>query len=164
MNSDKTITAFWNAYLYALPKLKRPKRFSAWPFGDSPQMANKLGGLVKAGIKTATCSPLWAYEETEKSLPEVGEYSVILDGDGQPICIIETTEVILRTFSEVDAQFAHDEGEGDRSLESWREAHWHFFSQLLANLDQKPDIDMPIVCERFRVVYPQRLRFPDANA
>jgi hypothetical protein len=27
-----------------------------------------------------------------------------------------------RRFSEVDAAFAYDEGEGDRSLESWRQA------------------------------------------
>ena len=36
-------------------------------------------------------------------------------------CVIETTEVTYRRFSEVDAAFAYDEGEGDRSLAYWQQ-------------------------------------------
>jgi uncharacterized protein YhfF len=39
------------------------------------------------------------------------------------LCIVETTEVTLRMYNEVDAEFAREEGEGDLSLEYWREAH-----------------------------------------
>ena len=42
---------------------------------------------------------------------------------------------------------------GDRSLEYWREAHWRFFSRTLPNIDKEPATDMPLVCERFRVIY-----------
>ena len=54
---------------------------------------------------------------------------------------------------EVDARFAYEEGEGDRSLEYWQEAHWRFFSRTLPNVGREPTTDMPLVCERFRVVY-----------
>ena len=33
-----------------------------------------------------------------------------------PRCVIETTEVSYRRYDEVDAAFAYEEGEGDRSL------------------------------------------------
>ena len=35
-------------------------------------------------------------------------------------CVIETTEVTYRRFGDVDATFAYEEGEGDRSLDYWR--------------------------------------------
>ena len=38
-----------------------------------------------------------------------------------------STEVTYRRFGEVDAAFAHEEGEGDRSLAYWREAHRRLF-------------------------------------
>ncbi|NEQ26775.1 MAG: ASCH domain-containing protein, partial [Microcoleus sp. SIO2G3] len=45
-------------------------------------------------------------------------------------------------------------GEGDRSLEYWREAHWRYFSRVLPKIGKEPTIDMLLVCERFKVVYP----------
>jgi uncharacterized protein YhfF len=86
-------------------------------------------------------------------LPKTGLKSTVLDGNGHPLCIVETTEVEVRPSDEVDARFAYEEGEGDRSLEYWREAHWRFFSHTLPNIGKEPTPDMPLVCERFRVVY-----------
>ena len=50
----------------------------------------------------------------------------MLDGSGKPLCIVETTEVTIRHYNEVDADFAQAEGEGDFSLDYWREAHQKF--------------------------------------
>lgn len=33
------------------------------------------------------------------------------------------------------------------------EAYWRFFSRMLPNIGMEPAPDMPLVCERFRVVY-----------
>jgi uncharacterized protein YhfF len=47
--------------------------------------------------------------------------------------------------------------EGDRSLQYWREAHWRFFSRTLPSIGKsigkEPATEMPLVCERFWVVY-----------
>jgi uncharacterized protein YhfF len=126
----------------------------AWGFGNTPEMADELGELVQNGTKTATCSLLWEFEHDGDPLPQVGELSIILDGDDNPLCIIETVEVDLRAMNTVDEQFAYDEGEGDRSLAYWREAHWRFFSKICALMKRTPTEDMPLVCERFRVIYP----------
>jgi uncharacterized protein YhfF len=77
----------------------------------------------------------------------------LLDGQENPVCIIETTEVSIKPYNQVDAAFAFEEGEGDRSLEYWREAHWRFFSRTLPKIVKEPTQDMPLVCEQFRVVF-----------
>jgi uncharacterized protein YhfF len=152
---DNRIETYWQSYLQALPKDSpvRGERYLAEGWGDSSQMADELGALISDGTKTATCSALWEYEAEGELLPEVGVKTVVLDGDGNPLCIVETTEVEIRPYDRVDARFAYEEGEGDRSLEYWREAHWRFFSRTLPNVGREPATDMPLVCERFRVIF-----------
>jgi uncharacterized protein YhfF len=149
------IEAFWQSYLDTLPADSpvRDDQYIAEGFGDSSQMADELGALIVSGTKAATCSALWEWEAEGSSLPQAGQKSIVLDGNDDPLCIIETTEVEVRPYNEVDARFAYEEGEGDRSLEYWREAHWRFFSRTLPNIGKKPTPDMPLVCERFRVIY-----------
>jgi len=124
----------------AVPEKYRDLR--SFAFGDSPALADELLGLVLAGVKTATCST-----EDEPNTSTPGERWIVLDGSGTPRCVIETTEVTYRRYSEVDAAFAHDEGEGDRSLAYWRQAHRNYFGRL-----GKFNEDMTLMCERFRLV------------
>ena len=101
----------------------RDERYVAEGWGDTPQMAGELGALIASGTKTATCSALWEYEATREPLPETGLKTIVLGGNSDPLCIVETTEVEVIPYDQVDAQFAYEEGEGDRSLEDWQEAH-----------------------------------------
>lgn len=77
----------------------------------------------------------------------------MLDGSDEPLCVIETVKVEVRPYNEVDARFAYEEGEGDRSLQHWRDAHWRFFTRSLAEIGKEPTPQMPLVCERFQVAY-----------
>ena len=79
--------------------------------------------------------------------PSPGERWIVLDGQGAPRCVIESTEVTYRRYCEVDAKFAFEEGEGDRSLKCWREAHREYFSR-----QGRFSEDMMLMCERFRLV------------
>ncbi len=140
MNSDR-IETFWQSYLDTLPDDSpiRDEEYSAEGWGDSPQLADELGALIAAGTKTATCSALWEYEAEGSPLPETGLKTIVLGGNGHPLCIVETTEVEVRPYNKVDAQFAYEEGEGDRSLEYWREAHRRFFSRTLLTYRHEAD-------------------------
>lgn len=125
----------------------------AWSFGATPEVADRLLDLVLAGTKTATASALWDYEAADERVPEVGDVSIVLDGAGRPRALIKTTAVAVVPFDEVDAEHAHLEGEGDRTLESWREGHRGYFTDH-AEHDRGFDPRMPIVLERFELVYP----------
>lgn len=153
-DSLECLEAFWLSYLETRGQpSKGVYQPEAWAFGDGSRMADELGSLVVVGTKTATCSLLWEYQAEGQSLPQVGELSIILDGADRPLCIIETTEVQIKAYNEVDAQFAFDEGEGDRSLAFWRDAHWRYFSRVCQAIGRTASENMPLVCERFRVIY-----------
>jgi uncharacterized protein YhfF len=155
-SKESTAEAYWQVFLETLLERKEPLPtiYQAWSFGDSPEMADALGALVQDGVKTATASLVWAYEAENEPYPEAGDYSIILDGKGQPLCIIQTMEVTICPFDAVDEAQAFLEGEGDRSLAFWREVHWTFFSRECAQLGVVPTKQMPVLCERFRLVYP----------
>ena len=152
---EPDIRAYWQAFLESLPpgSVHRPDDYQAWSFGNSPRMADELGELVLQGKKTATASLVWLFEADIEPYPEVGDYHVILDSLGKPICIIHTTELEVRAFEEVGEEHAYLEGEGDRSLHYWREAHWAFFTDECGKLERVPNMRMPVLCEKFALVY-----------
>jgi uncharacterized protein YhfF len=154
--SAPVIEAYWQNFIHSLPGgvHKAPETYQAWGFGDNPEMADTLGRLVSVGVKTATASLVWAYETGDEPFPKTGDYSVILDGQGEPLCIIQTTHLDVRPFNDVDDNHAYLEGEGDRSLAFWREVHWEFFSRECVEIGREPTEQMPVLCERFKLVYP----------
>ena len=128
----------------------RRSEFSSFAFGDD---TDGLARLVYEGKKTATSSAAPLYELEGVPLPKRGECSVVLDSAGDAVCIIETTRVYVVPFSEVGAEHARMEGEGDLSLEYWRRVHREFFSECMAEAGLEFDEGMPVVCEEFEVVY-----------
>ena len=142
------IAVFW-AEFAAAAGVAAPYEASAFA-EESPELATELALLVRDGPKRATTG-VWAeYEAEGEPLPEPGGYWVVLDGQGAPVCIVRTTQVELRRFGEVDEQFAWDEGEGDRSLAYWREAHIGY----LASVGIAIDDDTLVVLEWFELVWP----------
>ncbi len=82
----------------------------ALSFGDGPALADELAALVLDGRKHATCRAA-----SEGMSAEVGKRMAMLDGPGRPRAVLETIELTLRRFDEVDAAF-FDEGERDQTL------------------------------------------------
>jgi len=126
-------------------KVKYPGAI-AWAFGDSPEMADELVGLVIKGKKTATCGSLSSFKNEEES-PTIGGYSIILNGRGEPVCVIRTISLRIVRFCDVGEDLASKEGEGDLSLKYWREGHKDFFSR-----EGTYQEDMELVAEEFELV------------
>lgn len=145
----------WQRYLATLPAdhPHRAATYTVWAFGDGPALADDLAARVCQGIKTTTAGLLWEYEFDGEPVPQPGDLSVILDGSETLVAVIETVDVQIVPFNEVSAAHASDEGEGDRSLADWREGHWRFFTRSCARIGRTLDETMPIVCERFRVLF-----------
>ncbi|WP_455813105.1 ASCH domain-containing protein [Pseudomonas graminis] len=126
-------------------KVKYPGAI-AWAFGDSSEMADELAGLVIEGKKTATCGSLSSFKNEEES-PTIGGYSIILNGKGEAVCVIRTISLRIVRFCDVGEDLASKEGEGDLSLNYWREAHKDFFSR-----EGTYQEDMELVAEEFELV------------
>jgi uncharacterized protein YhfF/GNAT superfamily N-acetyltransferase len=144
---------YWRTFCVATG-LDPATPYQAWYFGDTPSLAHQLVELVLHGPKRATAG----LSEVNDTLPQVkpvaGGYSVLTEHDGTPRAVIRTTLLERRSFAEVDAAFAWDEGEGDRTLADWKDGHRKFFTRELETIGRRFDESMPVDLERFELLYP----------
>ncbi len=118
------------------------RQLQQFRFGDSPELADRLAALVIAGVKTATCSAASLVAETS-----IGEQQVVLSGGGVPVAIIETLALDVLRLSDVTADQAALEGEGDVSHAYWFDAHKDYFTR-----EGTYTPDMQVIFETFRLV------------
>ncbi|RMI12958.1 ASCH domain-containing protein [Cellulomonas triticagri] len=124
----------------------------AWSFGDTPEVADALLALVLEGTKTATSAALPEYAAADEPLPVKGDLSIVLDGAGRPGALIRTTAVARVPLGEVGEEHAAAEGEGDRTLATWRTEHEALWR---ATLGEDVGPDLAVVTERFELLYPR---------
>lgn len=123
-------------------------------FGDTPELADELVALVLNGQKQATCELKAWFDNRGVTLPAIGDQWIITDGSGAEQCIIETTQVDLCPVQQVDENFAWDEGEGDRSLAFWKDAHDAYYERQAKRDGFVYSDEMICVCERFKLIWP----------
>ena len=131
-------------------------RPDAGHFCDNQQDADTCAALALAGKKRATASSLWSYEAAGQSPPSVGDLYIVTDWAGVAQCIIRITDTEVVTFKDINAAHALEEGEGGGSLEWWCQAHWAYYERELSAIGKVPTRDMPLVFERFEIVYPSK--------
>ncbi|QZN85639.1 ASCH domain-containing protein [Cellulomonas sp. C5510] len=147
--------ALWTAYVTAHPEaVAAGDEHVVDRFGDSVELSDELLGLVRSGAKRATAELVTEFAHRGEPLPRVGTHWVACDGRGAPALVLRTVELRIATFREVDADFAFDEGEDDRSLRSWREQHRVYWERTCAARGARWSESDEIVLERFRVVWP----------
>lgn len=152
---DERSRVYLEQYLNSLPDEVASKytSFSSDYFCADEYNANLCAELILRGEKRASCSLDYWYSEKDELMPVVGHLQVVTNWVGTPICIIEMMSVTKQKYNEVTSEFAYLEGEGDKTLAWWREAHWNFFSKECVELGISPSEDMLLVLEQFKVVY-----------
>ena len=125
----------WQEFVKKFPKYKG-KSYDTFSFGDRP---DELLKLVLTGQKTATSCLYRGNPSKPKDI------SIILDSTDKAQAIIETTKVSIVPFNQVSKEFAKKEGEGDKSLETWRKIHLAFWGNIPP--------DTLLECEEFKVLY-----------
>lgn len=108
------------------------KELETWHFGIDN---DKLVALVLFGEKSATTSLY-----TKGELPVIGEKSILAYENGLPACIVETKKVIVTKFRQVTEEMAKLEGEGDKTLNYWKNVHYKYFKSIDANFDENTKI------------------------
>ncbi|WP_020614746.1 GNAT family N-acetyltransferase [Sediminispirochaeta bajacaliforniensis] len=148
---NKIIKEYWKRFIEKNEEYKESE-YEVWSFGHTDNLANKLIGYVRQGKKTGTSSALEMYEVDEK-VPEESDISIITHGNGLPGCVIKTEEIRKKRFKDITEEEARLEGEGDLSLEYWRNVHEHFFRNEYEKKRKKFSEDIPVIFERFEVIY-----------
>ncbi|MDO5545028.1 MAG: ASCH domain-containing protein [Eubacteriales bacterium] len=127
--------------------------YDAYYYGY-PEQADEILSSLLRGDKRATTGLKCLYEIENEPLPQVGQCSVILDSHGLPHCITRITKVEITKFREISEEYAFIEGEGDKSLAYWKDAHREVFSrECREDAGIEFSEDMECVCEYFEVVY-----------
>ncbi len=121
-------------------------------YGDSAALSEALLALIREGRKRAGTGLLWAIEADGETISNVGDIEIVLDYFNEPALVTRITQVNIMPFSEVSAEYAAIEGEGDGSLEYWRQAHWAFFSRECQRIGRQPTESMPVVCSEFELL------------
>ncbi len=85
-------------------------------------------------------------------MPHAGDIEVVLDHRNQPALVTQLERVYVVPYNQVTAKYAAIEGEGDGSLEYWRQAHWAFFSRECSRIGRAPSETMPVVCSVFKLL------------
>ena len=153
MNKSPEVIELWRSFCRA-NGVDEQTPYQVWYFGDTADLAEELVALVLAGKKRATASLEYEFQDKPEEAPVYDGYSVVTDFFGQPKCVVRTTELRTMPYNEVDADFAFDEGEGDQSLDYWRGVHWDYFQRQCMEVGIQPSETMPVICERFELLYP----------
>lgn len=127
MNQLSKIETFWQSYLSTLSEAGKmnTRTYAVDQFADTPEAATELSKLVRDGVKTTTSSLVWGLEHIGEPIPKVGNIDLIVDGNG----------------------------EGERTLAYWLRDTWDFHSRWCIEIGREPSETMPIVFQRFRVLY-----------
>ncbi|WP_174532820.1 ASCH domain-containing protein [Micromonospora chalcea] len=120
----------------------------ALALGTPGELRTRLNTLVLSGVKTATAGLVQEYDDENEELEYVGERLVLVDDNDQFVAVVEVTGVEVVRFADVPWDFARAEGEGDRSIEEWREGHGAYWARQGTPVTD----DTRIVCLRFRLV------------
>ena len=149
---SEAVEEFWQEFC-AASGTDPATRHDVYAFGDSPELKNELLELVLTGPKRATAGLVVEYEHAGDPIPVVGTLSVVLDGSGAPRVVLRTTDVRVAPLNTVDAAFAYDEGEGDRTLGWWQAAHERYFRRTLPAIGIEFDDGLDCVFERFEIAW-----------
>ena len=120
----------------------------ALALGTPGELRTRLNTLVLSGVKPATAGLIQEYDDENEELEHVGERLVLVDDNDRFVAVVEVTGVEVVRFADVPWDFARAEGEGDRSIEEWREGHGAYWARQGTPVSD----DTRIVCLRFRLV------------
>lgn len=127
-----------------------------FPIADGPRtleigspgaMRQRLNQLILDGHKRATAGLLVDYVRENEELESPGDLLTLVDDDSRGVSTVVVTQVETVPFIEVPWSFAQAEGEGDESLEEWREGHRQFWTEAGETIDD----NTPVVLIWFEV-------------
>ena len=138
--------------LHALGVTLPPGNIRIDGYGDSEALSESLLALIRSGTKRAGTGLLWVHEFENDPPATAGDIEIVVTHTGEPSIVTRILSVTVAPYLEVTAEYAAIEGEGDGSLEYWRQVHWAYFSRECKRIGREPSESMPVVCCVFEVL------------
>ncbi len=156
MKIPEHIKPFWDEFLSSASRPEGADSLfqTSYRIGASEEHANQGAHLILSRKKTATSTLAWALERNDEPMPALGALCVVENGKGEAVCVVETTWVETIPFGSIDEDFARGYAETDGTLEDWKRVFGEYYSEECRSMGKTLNRDTPLICERFRVIYP----------
>jgi uncharacterized protein YhfF len=155
MSTSPTVEQFVAAARTALPD-EHIGPFKVRTYGGSKAMADIIVPLVLSGEKTGTFALAAEFDDDPSRAPRVGDDYVVTYFDGTPALLQRITEVQVVPFEGIDHDHVQVEGPKARDVAVWRGIHWDYWGGMLRARGREPSPQMPVIFQRFRVLFPRR--------
>jgi len=153
VSRGESLDAYWQRFRATSAGATAPEAwYDTMSIGPSAASADEGARLILAGIKTTTSSLPSDYSEA-KPPPYRGAHSILLNGHGAPVAIVETTAVAEQRLTDIDADFASAYGEWDRTLVTWHKQMQAYYEPTLSRRGLVWSHDTRLLCEWLRVVW-----------
>lgn len=120
-------------------------------FVENGLNADQTAKLVTKGRKRADSCSLLGLQLRKEPLPQVGDFLIVTDWEGNAKCIVRITAVRLRPFFNITEEYARSEGYDD--LKQWKDVQWEHYTQELEPFGRLPRESMIVVCQSFEKVF-----------
>lgn len=147
-----TISAFWKSFQENNREYFQCPQPQSYFFCDNKKDADECADLVVKKIKRASSPSVWWFMKNNEVFPKVGDLAIVTNWEGEPKAMILTTKVEIVKLKDITPEYAFIEGEGDKSLEYWKKAHWEFYTNEMKPYNESPNEEMEIVCEYFETI------------
>ena len=135
-----------------LPPGVEPGRLVTRRMGRTAELCDRLTGYVLARQKTGVFSQ--PEDFPDGCLPSAGDYAVLVNFSDEPRCLIRYDECTVMPFGAVGPGHVAVETAALRDLAAWRKFHRSYWEPVLAARGQAHTDELPIVFQRFAVLYP----------
>ncbi|MBT4890371.1 MAG: ASCH domain-containing protein [Rhodospirillales bacterium] len=151
------INVFWQDACTALEiNIDSPHIACAFAEATSPDRVSAIdaiGELSLSNQKRGTAHLELQFKTDGIPMRNIGDYWIVLKCDGSPICVVKIIALDIVPFNQVGPVFAASEGEGDLSLDYWRNVHGRYFKAQCERWGKEWRDDFSVVCESFITVY-----------
>jgi len=145
---------FWRAAHQELKEARLGEDYQVRWIGLNDETTKQILELIQIGDKTGTFTLPWIVAKTDRVMPEAGDAIVLVDFDGAPKLLVRLTAIEEVLFGEITTGHIAIDGTPVRALDVWKPLHTQYWNQMLEPFDLTVSDDMPVLVEKFELLYP----------
>lgn len=144
---------FWAAFLEETGTPETTVLQNYTYFGDSEEASVLAVEQFLSGERTAISHCVPAYLTTRQRMPQVGDYTMVMDFYGNPCCILHTTDVAIAPMPELPEPLLQQDCP-DQDRDSWLNRKHTEYAALAKRLGFHYHDELPVLMETVELVYP----------
>ena len=145
------IDDYWNQAIASKPELAVDHQIRS--IGIDEETTILIIDFIKEGEKVGTFSLPWLMESEKIPASHTGQPIILLSYDGKPEIVVQITDIEETTFGEIDYDVTKIDGPPVRDPEVWIPLHREYWNNILKPYGRSCTDDMPVIVERFKLVY-----------